>query len=81
MSVVAKFKVAYVKSYETSAEVVLNPVYAGEGADPKVTTAEDGAFWQATPSGELKMTVNNIAAAEEFQPGNIYYLTFDRADG
>ncbi len=80
MAVVSKWKVSSVEAFEYSANVRLNPVYAGEGADPKVTSKEDGSFWEATPSGELKMSVNNAAAAEQFQPGDVFYVTFDRAD-
>lgn len=80
MSVVAKFKVTSVQAFETHAQVKMNPVYAPPGADPKITDREDGAFWQATPSGELTMTINNQAAAEQFQPGAAFYLTFEPVD-
>lgn len=80
MSVVAKFRVGHVDAYERSATVFMQPVYAPPGSDERVTDPEDGSFWDATPSGELKMNVTNVAAAEQFQPGQSYYLTFDRAD-
>ncbi len=80
MPVVAKFKVSSVTSYEYGSNVVLQPVVP-PADDTKITSAEDGAFWQATPSGKLEMTINNTAAAEQFQPGQSYYLTFERADG
>ena len=41
MAVISKWKVGSVESFERSANVRLNPVYAGEGADPKVTSKED----------------------------------------
>jgi hypothetical protein len=78
MAVVAKFQVSKVELYSGSSKVFLNPVYAGEGADSKVTTKEDGSFWEATPSGVLEMMVNNPLAAEQFQPGDKFYLTFER---
>lgn len=81
MAVVSKWKVASVESFEHSANVRLHPVYAGEVSDPRVTSKEDGSFWEATPNGELKMTVNNALAAEQFQPGEMFYVSFTRADG
>ncbi len=81
MAVVSKWKVGSVESFEYSVNVRLSPVYAGEGADPKVTSKEDGSFWEATPNGKLEMTVNNPLAAEQFQPGDVFYISFTRADG
>lgn len=51
--------------------VHLAPVTGAEG--------EDKAFWDATPSGEMKMTITNPSAAEFFQAGDAYYLTFEPA--
>ena len=79
MAVVAKFHVSHVDAYEHNAMVFLHPVYAPPGSDERVTSKEDGSFWDATPSGELKMSVTNAAAAEQFQPGQDYYVTFERA--
>jgi hypothetical protein len=31
-----------------------------------------------TPSGELSMTVTNPAAIEQFEPGAVYRLTFEK---
>ena len=79
MGVVAKFEVMSIETYKYPGQkVVLMPVYAGEGADPKVTSKEDGQFWEATPNGRLEMQVNNPVAAEQFQPGDRFYLTFER---
>jgi hypothetical protein len=81
MAVVAKFQVNSIESFNGPYQKVrMMPVYAGEGTDPKLTTKEDGAFWEATPSGSLEMTVNNPLAAEQFQPGDKFYLTFEKAD-
>lgn len=52
--------------------VTLRPVYAGGGA-----SEEDKAFWDATPNGELHMTITNTAAVETFEIGKDYYLTFE----
>ena len=40
---------------------------------------EDHAFFAATPSGFLEMTVNNPYGAELFQPGEFVYLDFSPA--
>lgn len=56
-------------------EVTLRPVYAGAEASD-----EDKAFWEATPNGELHMIITNTAAAETFEIGKDYYLTFEPAD-
>lgn len=78
MSVVAKFVVAHVDSYASNSNVHMHPV-CPPADDSKVTSAEDGAFWQATPSGKIELMVNNPAAAEQFQPGDTFYVTFERA--
>jgi len=36
---------------------------------------ENRAFWKATPSGSLKMTISNPAAFPLFEPGKKLYLT------
>ena len=41
-------------------------------------TPEDARFSQSTPSGLLKMQVDNPAA--DFKPGTTYYLDFTEAD-
>lgn len=38
------------------------------------TNAEDISFAEATPSGELKIYVNNPAVVGTFKPGRVYYL-------
>lgn len=81
MPVVAKFKVNSVESFEHGyVNVKMSPVCPPED-DTKVTSAENGSFWRATPNGKLEMTVNNPLAVERLQPGQSYYLTFERADG
>lgn len=53
----------------TTTEVRLVPVQ-NKGSD------ENRSFWQATPSGELVMRINNPAAAIQFKPGLTYYVDF-----
>ncbi|MEX2739932.1 hypothetical protein AB3480_00535 [Rhizobium mongolense] len=42
--------------------------------------SEDGRFTQATPWGELRMTVDNPNASVKFEVGKQYYLDFTPAD-
>lgn len=42
--------------------------------------SEDARFTKATPWGELRMNVDNPAAAIQFEPGRSYYLDFTPAD-
>ena len=42
------------------------------------TIPEDMKFQKATPSGHIKMTVDNPAAVEQFKrPGATYYVDFN----
>lgn len=72
MSVVAKFKCNSVQPKWDGQEVVLTPVMSAPG--------EDKAFWSATPNGSLVMQVNNPDASIAFEPGKVFYLTFEEAD-
>lgn len=71
VSVRAKFFVKKVEVYlESSRLIVMSPVYS---QDPN---HENKSFWDATPSGELQMTINNSKAARFFEPGQEYYIDF-----
>lgn len=79
MAVRAKFivsKVAKMRTHNTQSplgyEVTMHPVTGGSD--------EDKAFWQATPSGELRMSVLNPDAGQQFEPGDAYYLDFTKAE-
>lgn len=75
-SVRAKFFVSDVNVYSINPpqrQITLKPVYSTDPAH------ENKTFWDATPSGELKMTINNAVAAEFFQPGTEYYIDFSEA--
>lgn len=73
MSVIAKFYCNNVTEYAGGYKnVILNPVT--DDGDP-----ENKAFWQASPSGELKLNINNPAASSYFSPGKYYYITFNEA--
>jgi hypothetical protein len=71
VSVRAKFIVTKVEFYSASSRrIVMKPVYS---EDPN---HENKQFWDATPSGELTMVIQNPRAAEFFTPGQEYYIDF-----
>jgi hypothetical protein len=39
------------------------------------------AFWLATPTSSLEMTISNPSAFDAFVPGKQYLLTFEQAEG
>lgn len=76
MSVRAKFKVQRIErsSWGKGVEVqtiVLLPVTGG--------TDENTKFWQATPSGEIKLGTVNAEAAAAFELEGEYYVEFTKA--
>lgn len=82
MAVIAKFHVDEVAAREYNAEVKLRAVTPNIGPDgPEFNNDEDEKFWKATPNGILTMTIDNPAAAEQFQPGDDWYLKFEKASG
>lgn len=42
---------------------------------------ENKSFWEATPSGEITLTITNPEAAFKFVPGTAYYVDFTSTDG
>lgn len=92
MSVRAKFKVVrfeaqehmkHLGKSETGAHryertelrtIVLAPVYSD---DPD---SENRKFWEASPSGEIKLGTINERAWAEFELGAEYYIDFTRAE-
>ena len=56
-------------------EVTLQPVYSADHASPNYSWS------QATPSGEVKLTITNPAAYEQFKIGGSYLVTFERVEG
>lgn len=72
----AKFFVSDINVYSINPpqrKITFKPVYS---TDPN---HENKQFWDATPQGDLNMTINNPAAAEFFEPGKEYYLDFQRS--
>jgi hypothetical protein len=86
MAVVAKFRVTEVVNRESYVEGKVNATIDlmaehPSDDDDQVTRDENEKFWDATPQGKISMTIQNPLAAEQLQPGNRFYVTFERADG
>ena len=71
MSVKAKFKCDSITSFEHCKKVDLSAVYSNVG--------ENADFTKYTPSGNLSINIDNTSAASDyFNPGEEYYITFDK---
>lgn len=79
MSVVARFVVSSVEQFPSCSKINFGAVYTADEKDPHYE--EIKAFHSATPSGTLSMTTDNPAAAEQFIPGDHYYLQLERVAG
>ncbi len=75
MSVVAKFRVSSIEDFGYSRQIKLRAVYEGALGENE----ENKRFTKATPDGEVKMTVDNPYASEQFQVGDEWYLHFNKA--
>lgn len=71
MRVRAKFKVNSVTNYQNCSDICLSAVTND--------TPENKTFWQHTPSGEMKLQVIKPETAAFFEPGQEYYLDFEKA--
>lgn len=76
MSVRAKFRVSVIEDYGTSKKIKLNVVYEGSLGP----NDENKRFTKATPNGEIWMTVDNPYAADQFAPGDEWYVDFTKAE-
>lgn len=76
MSVRAKFRVNMIEDYGLSKKIKMNVVYEGSLGPNE----ENKRFAKATPNGECWMTVDNPYAADQFKPGDEWYVTFDKVD-
>jgi hypothetical protein len=81
MMVRAKFKVdaientKYGKTGKVLTTIKMTPVYPGENP-----THENKKFWDASPSGELRLGTVNAKAVEYFELGEEYYIDFTKAE-
>jgi mannose-6-phosphate isomerase-like protein (cupin superfamily) len=70
----AKVKVTTVSAHETCEEVIMHPVSSGVFDSHGVS--EDNTFAKYTPSGEVKLTINNPDLIGKIKPGQTYYVDF-----
>ena len=71
MTVRAKFKVDRISKTVNGTEIDLVPVTCG--------SKENERFFQCTPYGSMKMGVVKPEAAEQFKPGDEFYVDFTPA--
>lgn len=79
MTVRAKFKVARIERslWRAGVEVqtiVLTPVFSND------KDSENAKFYEATPSGEIKLGTVNAEAAKLFELEGEYYVDFTKAE-
>lgn len=70
----AKFQCQSVTNYGGSEEVRLTPVVGADGNE------ENKSFSKYTPSGELKMLIDNLDTRGFFIPNKEYYLDITKAE-
>lgn len=69
MSVRAKFCVQSVEDFGQSKSIKLSAICADE-------IPENQRYHRYTPFGELKLTIDNPLASEQFKPKAVFYLDF-----
>lgn len=74
MAVRAKFRVESIVPEGNLKTIVLRAVYS---PDPD---HENRQYWEATPSGELRLNIVNEAASAQLELGAEYYLDITRAE-
>ena len=67
----AKFCCRAVTDYGAQVDVELVAVTGGSD--------ENKTFWRFTPAGNIKLSTVNKAAAEQFKPGQEFYVDFTPA--
>lgn len=70
----AKFQVQMVEEYAGGQRTFNLNAVTGDG------TPENQSFWNATPSGSMKIVITNPAARDFLKVGKAYYLDFTEAD-
>lgn len=76
MGVVARMRVNEVALQGWATRVKLVAVVPADDNDPHAE--EIKSFFEATPYGSFEATIKNAVAAEQFQPGDDYYITLER---
>jgi hypothetical protein len=71
---IEKTKYGYSPNQKEMTTIVLAPVYSQE------ENTENKKFWDATPSGEIKLGTVNLEAADYFILGEEYYIDFTKVE-
>lgn len=74
MAVVARMRVSEITLMGWATRVKLQP-YMPAKDDPHYEEIQ--AFYEATPTGGFEATIKNALAAEQFQPGQDFYITLE----
>lgn len=73
MQVKAKFQVQLITKHQGGAQTVsMAPVIGGSD--------ENKSWSQYTPSGKLEMYITNPDAYNQFEPGDEFYVTLEKAE-
>lgn len=72
-------KIESVKRFDQS-EILTMRAVCKSGSYPADGSDEDNTFAKFSPSGLLELTVANPALIGEFNPGDVYYLDFTKAE-
>jgi hypothetical protein len=75
MGVVARMVVSEVTLMGWATKIKLNPQSPQSGQPHE---EEIKAFYEATPQGAFEAVIKNDVAAEQFQPGDAFYVTLER---
>lgn len=75
MSVVARMRVSEVTLNGWATRIKLTPEVPQPGQPHH---DEIKAFYEATPQGEFTATIKNDLAAEQFKPGDAFYIRLER---
>lgn len=80
MAVKARFHVSSIESFSSTygGQVKLRLYAVAPQPDGSFEAPEDEKFWNATPTGTMEISVTNPAAAEQFQAGDRFDVTFER---
>ena len=76
----AKMVVTSLVSTVKDSEQLTFKAVGADGAYPSGGLHEDNTYALFTPSGELKLTVNNPALIGQFRVGQTYYLDFTQVN-
>lgn len=74
----AKFRCQFVIDHGFGSKEVSLTVVTGKGDEQ--LNPENANFTKFTPSGDIKMRIDNPAASVQFVPGKYYYADFTMAD-